>query len=81
MVPLLLCLPGKALEALAVPLGITLAEVIAIGDGVNDISLLSAAGLAVAMGNAPDEVKKVADYVTLDAGHNGVAAAIDKFLP
>ncbi len=72
---------GKALEALTSHLGITLAEVIAIGDGVNDISLLSAAGLAVAMGNAPDEVKKVADYVTLDVGHNGVAAAIDKFLP
>jgi len=71
---------GKALEALASHLGITLAEVIAIGDGVNDISLLSTAGLAVAMENAPSEVKKVADYVTLDVDHNGVAAAINKFL-
>ena len=49
MVPLMLCLPGKALGALAVPLGITLAEVIAIGDGVNDIPPLSTAGLAMAM--------------------------------
>jgi hypothetical protein len=71
---------GKALEALAPYLGIALTEVIAIGDGTNDISLLSTAGLAVAMDNAPDELKAVADYVTLDVDHNGVAAAINKFL-
>ncbi len=71
---------GKALEALASFLGIPLTEVIAIGDGANDIPLLSSAGLAVAMGNAPDELKAVADYVTLDIDHNGVAAAINKFL-
>jgi len=71
---------GKALEALASFLGIPLTEVIAIGDGANDISLLSSAGLAVAMDNAPDELKAVADYVTLDVEHNGVAAAINKFL-
>lgn len=71
---------GKALEALTSFLGITLTEVIAIGDGDNDISLLSSAGLAVAMDNAPDELKVVADYVTLDVEHNGVAAAIERFL-
>lgn len=71
---------GKALEALASYLGIPLAEVIAIGDGTNDISLLSAAGLAVAMGNAPDEVKAAADYITLDVDHNGLAVAINEFL-
>ena len=71
---------GKALEALASFLEIPLTEVIAIGDGANDISLLSSAGLAVAMDNAPDELKAVADYVTLDVEHNGVAAAINKFL-
>ncbi|MDD5081910.1 MAG: Cof-type HAD-IIB family hydrolase [Dehalococcoidales bacterium] len=70
---------GKALEALASFLGIPLAAVMAIGNGVNDIPLLSAAGLAVAMGDAPDDVKSVADYVTLDVDHNGLAAAIDKF--
>ena len=37
-------------------------------------------GLAVAMGNAPAEVKAIADYVTLDANHSGVAQAIKKFL-
>jgi len=47
---------GRALEALASHLGMSLAEVMAVGDGTNDISLLSLAGLAVAMDNAPDEV-------------------------
>ena len=55
-------------------------DVIAIGDGTNDISILSSAGLAVAMGNAPAEVKAVADYVTLDVERGGIAAAIKKFL-
>ena len=71
---------GKALEALAWHLGVSLDEVIAIGDGTNDIPLLTSAGLAVAMGNAPDEVKEVADYVTLDIDHSGLAAAINRFL-
>ena len=71
---------GKALEALALHLGISLTEVIAIGDGANDVSILSKAGLAVAMANAADELKAVADYITLDVDHNGVAAAINKFL-
>ena len=71
---------GKALEALASHLGVSLAEVMAVGDGTNDVSLLSAAGLAVAMGNAADEVKAVADHVTLDVDHSGLAAAINRFL-
>jgi Cof subfamily protein (haloacid dehalogenase superfamily) len=71
---------GKALAALTSHLGISMAEVMAIGDGTNDIQLLSAAGLAVAMGNAPDEVKAVADQVTLDVEHSGLAAAVNKFL-
>ena len=71
---------GKALEALASHLGVSLTEVVAIGDGVNDVPLLSAVGLAIAMDNAPDGVKAVADYVTLDVDYSGVAAAIEKFL-
>ena len=71
---------GEALQALASFLGIPLAEVVAIGDGPNDISLLASAGLAIAMGDAPDELKAVADYVTLDVDHNGLAEAIKKFL-
>ncbi len=71
---------GQALEALVSHLGIPLTEVIAIGNGINDISLLAKVGLAIAMDDAPVELKAVADYVTLDAEHNGVAAAIKRFL-
>jgi len=71
---------GSALEALVGHLGLSLAEVIAVGDGINDISLLSSAGLAIAMGNASGEVKAVADYITLDVEQSGLAAAIKKFL-
>ena len=55
-------------------------EIVAVGDGTNDISLLDSAGLGIAMGDAPDELKAVADYVTLDVDHNGLAETINKFL-
>ena len=71
---------GKALAALASHLGISMTEVMAIGDGTNDIPLLSSAGLAIAMDNAPDEVKAIAHYITLDVDHSGLAAAINRFL-
>ena len=71
---------GKALEALSLHLGMSLDEVMAVGDGTNDITLLSRAGLAVAMENAPDEVKAVADHITLDVDRHGLAAAVERFL-
>ena len=71
---------GKALLKLSAHLGIKPEAVIAIGDGENDIPLLSSAGLGIAMGNAPRAVKEIANEVTLDVNHNGLAAAIDKFL-
>ena len=71
---------GEAMTALASHLEVSMSEVVAIGDGANDIPLLSAAGLAIAMDNAPEEVKEVADYITLDVDHSGVAAAINRFL-
>jgi len=71
---------GEALKALASFLGISTDEVIAIGDGLNDISLLETSGLAVAMGNAFPEVKKVADYITVDVDQSGVAAAVERFV-
>ncbi len=71
---------GKALEALATYLGIPLEEVVAVGDWLNDIPMITTAGLGIAMGNAHEELKKVADHVTLDVEENGLAAAIRKFL-
>ncbi|MBN1191554.1 MAG: Cof-type HAD-IIB family hydrolase [Dehalococcoidales bacterium] len=71
---------GRAVEELAGYLGISTGEVMAIGDGLNDIPLLSAAGLAVAMQNAPDDLKFHADYMTADVENSGVAGAIRKFL-
>lgn len=60
--------------------GISSQEMIAIGDGLNDISMLEYAGLGVAMANAPDEVKKHADYVTLSNDQDGVAHVIAEFI-
>jgi 5-amino-6-(5-phospho-D-ribitylamino)uracil phosphatase len=71
---------GAALEALTGYWGLTLNEVMAIGDGSNDVSLLSRAGFAIAMQNAPDELKSVADYITGNVEQNGVSRAVEKFL-
>jgi Cof subfamily protein (haloacid dehalogenase superfamily) len=71
---------GKALEELCAELKVQLSEVVAIGDGVNDVSLLKKAGLAVAMGNGVDELKSVAHTITHDVDHGGVAEAIKRFL-
>jgi 5-amino-6-(5-phospho-D-ribitylamino)uracil phosphatase len=69
-----------ALEALARHLNITFDQIMAIGDGINDLQVIASAGVGVAMENAPAEVKAVADYVTLDTDHSGVAKAIEKYL-
>jgi Cof subfamily protein (haloacid dehalogenase superfamily) len=68
---------GEALEALIIHLGLSKEDVVAIGDGANDIPLLSNAGFAIAMENGPEELKEIADYITSDVGHNGVAQAIN----
>ena len=72
---------GAAFRFLINLLGIYPAETYAIGDGMNDISLLREVGHAVAMGDAPDEVKQVCQYITSDAEHHGVAEAINHFFP
>lgn len=55
-------------------------EVMAIGDGENDIEMLSFAGLGIAMENAKDDVKKFADDVTTSNNDDGVANAIEKYI-
>ena len=55
-------------------------ETIAIGDDRNDIDMLEEVGLGIAMGNAHENIQKIADYVTASNEENGVALALEKFL-
>lgn len=55
-------------------------EIIAIGDNFNDKEMIEFAGTGIAMGNAPDEVKAVADYVTETNQQDGVRKAFEKYL-
>ncbi|HHY92043.1 MAG TPA: HAD family phosphatase, partial [Firmicutes bacterium] len=71
---------GRALARLAEHLGIPLAATVAVGDGFNDLEMLQAAGLGVAMANAPAAVRAQADYVTAGNNENGVARLITKLL-
>ena len=70
---------GTALMWLADSLGIRREQVMACGDGYNDITMISEAGIGVAMENAQEPAKNAADFVTLSNDDNGVAAAIKKF--
>ena len=71
---------GAGLKALCEYLGIDLSETMALGDGGNDITMLQMAGLGVAMGNAPDEVKAIADVVVSTNEEGGVAEAIRRYV-
>ena len=71
---------AKALESILKKLGVNKEEIIAFGDGHNDASMVKYAGLGIAMGNAVQELKEIADYVTLSNDEDGIAYAIDKFI-
>ncbi len=68
---------GNALSVIATDLHIKPEEIVAFGDNHNDIGMLQLAGLGVAMGNAHEEVKVAADYVTLSNAEDGVAVVIE----
>lgn len=71
----------RSLAALLERMGLTRENLMACGDGLNDRSMISYAGVGVAMQNAEDAVKAVADYVTAaDNNHDGVAEAVEKFI-
>lgn len=70
---------GNAVRALAQKYGIKREEIICIGDNENDLSMIEYAGVGIAMGNAIDSVKEIADYITSSNDDNGVAKALDKF--
>ena len=71
---------AKALETVLTKLGVNKEEIVAFGDGHNDISMVRYAGVGIAMGNAVQELKDIADYVTLSNDEDGIAYAIDKFI-
>lgn len=72
---------GAALRTLLRELDIDPAHVMAIGDGENDIEMLQLAAVGVAMENASPELKAVADYITASNDTDGVAMAIEKYIP
>lgn len=71
---------GNAIQRLAQDLGIAMSEVIAFGDSINDISMLEVAGQGIAMDNARDEVKRVADRTTLSNDEDGIVHALKTVL-
>jgi Cof subfamily protein (haloacid dehalogenase superfamily) len=71
---------GDALRFVAERLGIDMSEVAAIGDSWNDVALLRASSLGIAMGSAPPELREVAHRVVQDVGADGVAEAIDRYI-
>lgn len=70
---------SRAMERLCSYFNIDISETIAIGDNYNDMDMIKAAGIGSAMGNAPEEVKKISDYVTLTNDEDGVATVIEKY--
>ncbi|WP_434664519.1 sugar-phosphatase [Aeromonas sp. NJAU223] len=71
---------GTGVAALAEHLGIDASEVIAVGDAGNDRHMIEYSGLGVAMGNATDEIKQLAQHTTSRNDEDGVAKVIEQFI-
>ena len=71
---------GSAIDYLVKLIGITAENVLAIGDNYNDVEMLAYAGIGVAMGNAPEDVRSLGDWVAPHVDEDGVAVAIEKFI-
>ena len=69
----------KGIDAIANHLDIKVEEIMAFGDGGNDIDMLKHVGVGVAMGNARDDVKEIADFVTADVDDDGITYALKHF--
>jgi hypothetical protein len=70
---------AAALEFVANHYGVPMANVLAIGDAANDVGMLRAAGIAVAMDNAHSSIKKIADWIAPSNNDHGVHAALVKY--
>ncbi|MGF7045576.1 Cof subfamily protein (haloacid dehalogenase superfamily) [Paenibacillus sp. DS2015] len=71
---------GTSLHQLIQKLDIKQEEVIAMGDSYNDLAMIKFAGLGVAMGNAPDDIKEIANHVTDTNMEDGVAKVVETFI-
>lgn len=71
---------GHAVAKLAELLGLTAAEVMCIGDQENDRDMIEYAGIGVAMGNATEEIKAIANFITTSNNEDGVAVAVEKYV-
>jgi Cof subfamily protein (haloacid dehalogenase superfamily) len=71
---------AKAIDTAFTKLGYTADEMIAFGDAENDISMLEYAGIGVAMGNATEAVKAIADEITLSNDEDGIAESLYKHI-
>lgn len=72
---------AKALDTVLIPMGYKKEEMIAFGDGHNDASMVKYAGIGVAMENAVQALKDIADEVTLSNDEDGIAASLYKHMP
>ena len=72
---------GESLLQLGRLLGFSRSQVMAVGDGDNDLQMLQAVGFGVAMANSTPAVLKAADFITLSCDEDGVAAVIEQLLP
>lgn len=70
---------AKAIKALSEKMGISMDEVMTIGDGSNDLGMIQAARVSVAMGNAVEILKKAAKYIAPDVEEDGAAIMIEKY--
>ena len=72
---------AKALDTILIPMGYKREEMIAFGDGHNDASMIKYAGIGVAMANAVEDLKEVADEVTLSNEEDGIAVSLNRHMP
>ena len=71
---------GEAVKMLCQMMGVDIADAVSVGDAANDLTMIEAAGIGVAMANATEEVKAVADYITTrDNNHDGIAEVVERF--
>jgi Cof subfamily protein (haloacid dehalogenase superfamily) len=71
---------GAAVQYMAKMLGLDASQVMTLGDNFNDVEMIQYAGIGVAMGDAPDGVKAIADWVAPSVAEDGAAVAIERYV-